>query len=321
MELLLKKYFWVVHLLVVCVCAVLAAKAVNHVVEGRYLVQVKPPPAPPAPPPLSTSETPVRSKSPETLVTRNIFCHECQPEEPEVEDPQTGEVIDPNTAVATSLPLALVATNVSGGRGGDRFSSATVANTQTSFVGAFWLGETIPDAGVIEKIAPLYVEFRNDSNRRLERIALLADAPAAVGRPAAPTPPRPTTTGPMSSKAEFMNEVEGGVREVGPNKYEIDRSLVDKVLSNPTLIARSARIVPSIKDGKADGFKLYAIRPNSVYAQLGLKNGDTLHAVNGFEISSPDKALEVYAKLKSASHLTLQVGRRGKTETMSYQIK
>ncbi len=68
-------------------------------------------------------------------------------------------------------------------------------------------------------------------------------------------------------------------------------------------VAKGARVVPAVKNGKPDGFKLYAIRPSSVYAKLGLQNGDTLQSINGFDLTSADKALEVYTKLREATSL------------------
>lgn len=61
-------------------------------------------------------------------------------------------------------------------------------------------------------------------------------------------------------------------------------------------VARAARIVPSVRDGKPHGFKLYAIRPGSIYVVLGLRNGDTITAVNGDDITTPDKALRIYTQ-------------------------
>jgi hypothetical protein len=38
-------------------------------------------------------------------------------------------------------------------------------------------------------------------------------------------------------------------------------------------------------------------------------------------MSTPDQALQLYTKLRSASHLTLQVERRGETVNMDYTIR
>jgi type II secretory pathway component PulC len=83
----------------------------------------------------------------------------------------------------------------------------------------------------------------------------------------------------------------------------------------------AARFVPSIKDGKPNGFKLYAIRPQSIFGRIGLQNGDTIKAINGSEMTTPDAALGLYTKLRNASHLSVQVERRGETVTLDYSIR
>ena len=59
----------------------------------------------------------------------------------------------------------------------------------------------------------------------------------------------------------------------------------------------------------------------SIYAKLGLSNGDTIHSINGFELDSLDKGLEVYQKVRDASGLQVSVTRRGKPMTINYSIK
>jgi general secretion pathway protein C len=318
MDLYLKKYFWVVHLLGIAICATLAAKSVNHVVEAKYLLgsakqKVLHAPRMIAPKPV----TDVATKDADMVATRNIFCITCEPPKPEVVGQPT-DVYDPAHPQPTSLPIVLLATAVASN---EDMSSATLSNTQTNRSGSYWVHESIPDAGEIIAIRPRWVDFRNRSSGRVERVDLLgAAAPAPA--PAAPnTPPPPVTGSTGTPEGDLVAEIDKGVHKVDDSHYDIDRSLVDKILSDPSQIMRSARIVPSIKDGKANGFKMYAIRPNSVYAKIGMQNGDTIHSINGFEITSPDKALEVYTKVKSANSLSVQITRRGQPVTMDYQIK
>ncbi|MGZ3442306.1 MAG: type II secretion system protein GspC, partial [Polyangia bacterium] len=87
------------------------------------------------------------------------------------------------------------------------------------------------------------------------------------------------------------------------------------------MLATAARFVPSIKDGKPNGFKLYAIRPQSIFGRIGLQNGDTIKAINGSEMTTPDAALGLYTKLRNASHLSVQVERRGETVALDYTIR
>lgn len=111
------------------------------------------------------------------------------------------------------------------------------------------------------------------------------------------------------------------IKKVNDTTYEVPEALVDSLLANPMAAAKGARFVPATKDGKPDGFKLYAIRPSSIFAALGLENGDTLNSVDGQDVSSADKALEVYTKLRNAKLVKLAITRRGKLLTITYKIK
>jgi general secretion pathway protein C len=112
----------------------------------------------------------------------------------------------------------------------------------------------------------------------------------------------------------------GSVRQVADNRYEIDRTVIDSTLSNLNTIATQARIVPSFRNGVANGFKLFSIQPGSLYASIGIENGDVIQRVNGYEINSPEKALELYQKLREAPHVTIELDRGGQVIRKEYNI-
>lgn len=310
MEQLFKRYFWVTHVIIIMLASILAARGVAHVIDAEVFLdedrQKKRtrPRASVRPRPVAAK---TNTKDANIVTKRNIFCSTCLPEVAVAtpEQPSDGSI------PLTSLPLTLLATNVSNV---ERLSSATVQNTQTNRSGAYWMDDEIPSAGKVVHVGQLYVAFRNTSLNRIERVDLL-------GRGAPPPMARPTTRVNRAGKDGLASAMDKGIRKIDATHYEIDRALVNQVLANPMAVARGARIVPSIQGGKANGFKMYAIRPTSVYHKIGIQNGDTIHAVNGFDISSPDKALEVYTKVKSASSLSLNITRRGKSVTMGYTIK
>lgn len=128
-------------------------------------------------------------------------------------------------------------------------------------------------------------------------------------------------TGTSEDADAFAARLEAGVEKLSEKRYRLSRNLLDELLANPTLLSRSARLVPSYKDGKAQGFKLFAIRPSSILASLGFKNGDTLARINGHELSSPDKALEVYTKIRDANKIECDLVRRGKPLVHTILIK
>jgi general secretion pathway protein C len=306
---MVKRHFWVVGAVAVASSAFFAAKAVGHIVEGAALTDA--PKAPVIAAVAQAPRTPVteRSKSGEPIAERNMFCSDCLP--PVVAEQAPGV---PGQTPITSLPLVLIATSV----GGDpEHSFATILNNDSQRQGAYFPDDAIPGAGVIKEIHFKYVDFQNTSSNRIERILLLGEAPPPAV--AAVTPAEPPTD--VSAVADGTPDFGKGIKKIDDTTYEIERSLVDQVLVNPMAVAKGARVVPSVKNGKANGFKLYAIRPTSVYSKLGLSNGDTIHAINGFELTSMDKALEVYTKVKEVNNLTVSVTRRGKPTTLNYSIR
>src|SRR5829696_6148977 len=106
MQNLIKRYFWVVGVLAVMLCAVFAAKATGAVIEASVLGDSKQ--GPKITPALRTEPVakPTRSKDGTQLATRNIFCSECTP-------PAAAVSLDPQAIAITTLPLQLLATNVS----------------------------------------------------------------------------------------------------------------------------------------------------------------------------------------------------------------
>jgi general secretion pathway protein C len=312
MQDLIKRYFWVLGVLVVMACAVFAAKATSHVVEAKYLGDPEHGPkiAVVAPRPDAAPVTPARSKDGVALAGRNMFCSECTP----AVDTKSS---DPSSIAITSMPLALLATNI-----GPRIeeSYATILNTDNQQQGAYAVGDAVPGAakgsGKIKAIHFKYLDFEN--NGRVERLVLLGATPPVTAVAVAETPPAPPSGEPQD---DIQASIDSGIKKIDESNYEIDKALVEKVLLNPMAVAKGARVVPSMKNGKPDGFKLYAIRPSSAFAKLGLSNGDTLQSINGFELTSADKALEVYTKLREATSLEVEVTRRGKPVTLKYSIK
>jgi general secretion pathway protein C len=308
MDVILKKYFWVVNLVVIGVCAGFAGRAAGHFAEGAYLAgdDVKAPVrrAPPPPPPK------VHAKDGDAIVVRNIFCSGCAPIKPEVTGPGgEGGDIGPQK---TSLQLELVSTMVC--PDDEKWSMAVIRDlsTQQKDPAMYNRGSTVAGAEVV-KVLPKRVYIKNSG--RLEYVELEGAAAPAAAVGAAPPPP------PVAVADANMGDIPDNSVKCNGNACTVERALVEKLLANTAMLATSARFVPSIKDGKPNGFKLYAIRPQSIFGRIGLQNGDTIKAINGSDMTTPDAALALYTKLRNASHLSVQVERRGETVTLDYTIR
>ncbi len=306
MQDLIKRYFWVLGGVTVMVCAVFAAKATGHVLEAKLLGDSETAPKitavavrPDAP------AKPTHSKEGSQLASRNMFCSECTPAV------VTTTTTDPSQIAITSLPLQLLATNISPD---DKSSYATVINTESQRQGSFSIGDTLPGAsGKVKNIRYKYVDFENAG--RVERVMLSGAAPITTVAVAEPEKP------PTEGGDDMQVAIDSGIKKIDDNTFEIDKALIEKVTANPMAFMKGARVVPAMKNGKPEGIKLYAIRPTSPYAKLGLTNGDTLSSINGFELTSVDKGLEIYAKLREATSLEVEIVRRGKPVTLKYTIR
>jgi general secretion pathway protein C len=101
----------------------------------------------------------------------------------------------------------------------------------------------------------------------------------------------------------------------------VRRSDVEDALRNINTLLSQVRIHPHFKDGKADGLALSNIKGDSIFAKLGLRDGDIVQGVNNRPIRSPDDIVSFYNKLTSASRMSLQINRRGQGRTINYRIR
>jgi general secretion pathway protein C len=310
MEIILKKYFWVVNLLVIGICASFAGRAAGHFIEGAYLAgdDAKSPIRRFTPPPPPQK---VHGKEGDFIVKRDIFCSGCAPIVPVTTGTGDGPV--DNSPQKTSLQLELVSTMVC--PDDDNWSMAIIRDlsTQQKDPGMFAKGAEIGATHAeVYKVYSKKVYIKNGG--RIEYLELDgASAPVASNMP---PPPMPSPV-----VDQNMGDIPDNSVKCNGNACTVDRSLVEKLLSNTAMLATSARFVPSIKDGKPNGFKLYAIRPQSIFGRIGLQNGDTIKAINGSDMTTPDAALALYTKLRNASHLSVQIDRRGETTTLDYTIR
>ena len=213
----------------------------------------------------------------------------------------TPQVFD--ATVPTQLGLKLLGTMTSRTAG---MSMASVYEAPTQRTRTVWVGSALQGAEIlaIERTRMLLM-----NNGRMELLDITS-LPPAPGQAAALASPSAPATGFGST-----------LRQTGPETYAIQRQDVENTLANLNQIAMQARVVPAFIDGVPKGFKLFAMRPDSIYARLGLKNGDILQRVNGFTLDSPTQTLEAYQHLRGSSRIELEVERDGQLMRKTYAVE
>jgi general secretion pathway protein C len=113
----------------------------------------------------------------------------------------------------------------------------------------------------------------------------------------------------------------GGIEKRSETEFVIDRSEIDKAMENLNQLFTQMRAVPHFQDGKAAGFRLFAIRADSVFEKLGLKNGDVVSKINGNDLTDPARAMSLIQELRAEGRITLDVNRNRQPTTMTYEIR
>jgi len=324
LELFFRKYAWTANLVVVFAAAWLSAKTVNTLVG----VLIRPKPEPSA---ATVAGPPPRPTLPVTLDTDGLYrlIGQQAPRAAEASAPlapaSPQNCDDTRAAPSKSdLRMQLIA-GVIADR--SRFSLATISDLATRETHVLGVGDEL---GAIRLLSVDRIrDDRDATGNGFRVVAIVCNGgtkeyldfePGATGVEAsagnlgyAPVPPRPPGASPPGAKIE-------GIRQVAEDRYDIARNVIDTTLGDLNKIATQARIVPSFKNGVANGFKLFSIQPGSLYASIGIENGDVIQRVNGYEMNSPEKALELYQKLKESGHVTIELERGGRVVRKEYNI-
>lgn len=114
---------------------------------------------------------------------------------------------------------------------------------------------------------------------------------------------------------------DGGAGGASGTEFIVDNDELDKALENMPLLLTQARAVPYFQEGKAVGFRLFAIKSGSLYEKIGLKNGDIIKSVNGNSMGDPSQALELFKKLKEERNLNVRLERQKEEVEFRYSIR
>jgi general secretion pathway protein C len=323
-ELLFRKYFWTINLAFLAMAAFLVAKTAN-VYTGNQLLP---------PPDFAVASTSLRpayvapAKLDENVMSRvtgiKLPPKEVAMKEPvEKKDPELDLAGDP---VHTGLHVRLQGTTIAND---PRWSWAVIEDTQAHTNDTFMVEDKVQTARIIDIV--------DDCSTVVKALAN-----AKFATPDKPERSKPCVLVLNNNRREYIDDKEGNgpaappvvvasapvvasndpssIKATSENEYDISRAEVDKTLSNLNDVAMQARIVPAFKDGVATGFKLFSIRPDSIYSKIGIQNGDVIRRINGFEINSPDKALEAYSKLREAGRIEIEVERNGSVVRKAYNV-
>jgi general secretion pathway protein C len=112
-----------------------------------------------------------------------------------------------------------------------------------------------------------------------------------------------------------------GITSTGPTSFAVDRGTRDALLDGAGDWMKSVSVRPEKVGDDVVGIRVVALRPGTPLDSLGIRAGDVLESVNGFQLTTPAKMLEALARLRTADHLSLALQRGGHEVQVDYDVR
>lgn len=112
------------------------------------------------------------------------------------------------------------------------------------------------------------------------------------------------------------------VSKLSESQYAVSKRYLDSQLASMSQLLTDVRAVPNLdKGGVTDGFKVFAIRKGSLFDKIGLQNNDVVKRINGIELDSAEKGLELFQALKNETAFNVDLMRKSQKTTMRFSVQ
>lgn len=208
--------------------------------------------------------------------------------------------LDPNAPpVLSDLAATLVGTFVFSNPSA---SIATIIPKSSGESKSYRIGQSILNEAEIYDIQRNKVFFIRNNRKEYMEVDKLPNVFGSRGAPAS------------------SNAAGSGIK-INGDKVTVSKAKVDATLQDLNQVIQQSRMVPNYENGQVNGFKIFAIRPESIFEQLGLKNGDVIQRINGVTVDSLEKALPMLELLKTESNIAIDVNRGGSKKSLAIDIQ
>ncbi len=222
----------------------------------------------------------------------------------EVEVPE----VDPLAELEkTALNLRLLATVA----GAEEKSWAAVEDRDARQVLVVRVSDQLKERAEVVGIERRRIVLRNAG--RLEELALDEEEGA---------PPRARSRRTVRNTARSRGNARRRIERLDENRFSLARSDVQSVAANPAELFSQARILPKYEDGQMKGVQLNAIKPGSLFEEIGLQNGDVIVEFNGIQINNQQDSAAVLRELTQTTEFDVRVvGADGRERNPTYVLR
>lgn len=263
-----------------------------------------------APEPLAARARPPRA-NPEIILQRNLFNVASLGLEPVETQPEEEDL------VATKLPLRLLGTVAAGN---PELSWAAIEDLEKREHRVVRVDDVVADRASVVRIERRRIVLQNGPRR--EELALDEDGAGGAQASGRPTPRQRAAAAPARRTPPDRDALAARVRQLNENRFAIQKEDVRAAARNPAALFSQARILPKYQEGQMVGVQLNAVKPGSVFEQIGIRDGDIVVEFNGTRIESPQQSAELMRQLSQTDQLSLTVeGSDGQERTLNYTFE
>jgi general secretion pathway protein C len=209
----------------------------------------------------------------------------------------TGGLLQP---VEEELGLALVGT-VSGS---PAVSRAVIKDIQTNILGLYKTGQTVAGA-CVESIEKNAVILLHNGQRKT-----LTLKTGVVNRPA------PSVMRDVSEDKE--QDTQHALRNT--HHVQAPAQIPAKIEQIESMLGKAV-VEPYIVEGQAEGLKITGLEGISAAKNLGLKNGDIIRVVNGQQVTSKQKAYQIFRKARAQAFIDIELLRGNESQKLSFTLR
>lgn len=145
-----------------------------------------------------------------------------------------------------------------------------------------------------------------------DRVTLQRDGAQCVARMFAP-PPVATAPSPAAASR--------GIARTGAGSFVLDRSARDALIDGGSDLIRSVSVRPEKQGDDVIGLRIAMLKPGTPLDALGVRAGDVLVSLDGTPLTSPDRMLEAYARVRTEERVRLVIQRDGHPLQLDYEVR
>jgi general secretion pathway protein C len=305
---MIQRLFWLAYLVLITLAAALGADMTVSYLASRLSQATVHEEGPSDRTPQDAVRRPASAY--DVIAQRNIF-HANPPSETPSPAPTPPKIPKPEVVQETPLQLKLTGTAT----GGSGINYAFIEDTaKRGYQQLYQVGDVIQNRTI--------VEIRDDcvileqKNGEYEQLCFPHRQDSAAMTPER----RGVSSAALDNNSESENSNEDVV-QIDEGTWQIRRELMQEQFANLGSLSQQARVTPYIVQGETRGFRVTRLKANSLLQKIGLQPGDVLQKVNGSSITSPTEALQAYQQLQQAGTVRLEILRRDRASTLTYEIR